>query len=79
MNAPESMDREAVAKWLGRIFIETRGATRSSKQATLAQADAVLALVENRVRAALLLAHGEQGSVGTLYDETIVSRVLERP
>ena len=42
---PDASEREQVAKWLGRIFIETRGATRSSKQATLAQADAVIALV----------------------------------
>ena len=51
MNLPASDSREDVAKWLGRIFIQTRLDTKSSKQANLAQADAVLALVQARVDA----------------------------
>ena len=50
---PESMSAEHLAKWLGRIFIATRGETRSSKQATLAQGEAVRTLVEEKVREAV--------------------------
>lgn len=51
MNLPASDSREDVAAWLGRIFIQTRLDTKSSKQANLAQADAVLALVNTRLDA----------------------------
>lgn len=47
---PRDLTEEAVAKWLGSVFIGTRYETRSSKQAVAAQARAVLALVEAKVR-----------------------------
>ena len=81
MTGLASMKAEDVAKWLGRVFIETRGVTSSSKQATLTQAEAVLALVEAKVRAALEPAdettRRRNEAISLDVEDAIVRRVME--